>query len=79
MPKLPILKPKRLLKILLKAGFEINHTTGSHYILYHPDGHRVTLPYHAKDLPKGTIHAILTAAGISLDDLKNIYEKDRKK
>ena len=70
MPKLPVLKPKLLLKILQKAGFEINHTTGSHYILYHPDGRRVTLPYHTKDLPKGTVHAILKVAGISLDDLK---------
>ena len=61
---------KNILVGLQKAGFEINHTTGSHYILYHPDGRRVTLPYHTKDLPKGTVHAILKAAGISLDDLK---------
>ena len=70
MPKLPILKPRLLLKILQKAGFEINHATGSHYILYHPNGKRVTLPYHAKDLPKGTIHAILTAAGIGIDEIE---------
>jgi len=69
-PKLPALKPKQLLKILQKAGFEINHTTGSHYIFYHPDGRRVTLPYHSKDLPKGTIHAILKAAGIGIDEIK---------
>ena len=70
MPKLPILKPRQLLKILLKAGFEISHVTGSHYILYHPDGKRATLPYHTKDLPKGTIHAILNAAGIGPDEIK---------
>ena len=70
MPKLPVLKPKQLLKILQKAGFKINHTTGSHYIFYHPDGKRVTLPYHTKDLPKGTTHAILTAAGINLNEIK---------
>lgn len=71
MPKLPILKPKQLLKILQKAGFKINHTTGSHYIFYHSDGRRVTLPYHTKDLPKGTVHAILKAAGIGIDEIKN--------
>ena len=70
MPKLPVLKPKRLLKILQKAGFEIDHTTGSHCILYHSDGKRITLPYHAKDLPKGTTHAILNSAGISIDEIK---------
>lgn len=70
MPKLPVLKSKRLLKILQKAGFEINRATGSHYILYHPNGKRVTLSYHAKDLPKGTIRAILNAAGISIDEIR---------
>ncbi|MBU1102164.1 type II toxin-antitoxin system HicA family toxin [Patescibacteria group bacterium] len=69
MPKLPVLKSKRLLKILQKAGFKIDHTTGSHYILYHPNGKRVTLPYHLKDLPKGTIQTILKSAGIERKNL----------
>jgi len=68
-PKLPVLKSKRLLKILQKAGFKIDHTTGSHYILYHPNGKRVTLPYHLKDLPKGTIQTILKSAGIERKNL----------
>jgi len=34
MSKLPFLTPKKLLRILQKGGFEIDHTTGSHYILY---------------------------------------------
>jgi len=68
-PKLPVLKPKHLLKILQKAGFKIDHTAGSHYILYHSNGKRVTLPYHLKDLPKGTIHSIIKSAGIEKKDL----------
>ncbi|KKU81769.1 MAG: hypothetical protein UY07_C0009G0006 [Parcubacteria group bacterium GW2011_GWA1_47_8] len=32
MPKLPAITPKKLLKMLAKAGFEIDHTTGGHYI-----------------------------------------------
>lgn len=38
--------------------------------IYHLDGRRVTLPYYAKDLPKGTVHVILKAAGIGLDEIK---------
>jgi len=68
-PKLPVLKSKELLKILQKAGFNIDHVTGSHYILYHPDGKRAVLPYHLKDLPKGTIQTILKSAGIEKSDL----------
>lgn len=71
MPKLPVLTPKKLLKILLKNGFEIDHITGSHYILYHSiTEKRVTLPFHIKDIPKGTLHTILKTADISLDDLE---------
>ena len=54
MPKLPPLTPKQILSILKKEGFEIDHITGSHYILYHPvTKARVTLPFHRKELPKG--------------------------
>jgi len=69
-PKLPVLKPKQLLKILQKLGFEIDHTTGSHYILYHPNGKRAVLPYHLKDLPKGTVLSILKSAEINKKDLE---------
>ena len=70
MPKISSLTPKKLLKIVQKAGFEIDHVTGSHYILYHPKTHkRVTIPFHCKKLPKGTIYSILKSAGIRLEDL----------
>jgi len=55
MPKFPSLTSKNLLKILKRKGFEIDRVTGSHYILYHPVSRkRITFPFHAKDLPKGT-------------------------
>jgi predicted RNA binding protein YcfA (HicA-like mRNA interferase family) len=69
MPR-PALAPKKLLKILLKTGFKIDHVTGSHYILYHQiSKKRVTLSLHNKDLPKGTLHSIIKSAGLSKEDL----------
>ena len=69
MPKLPVLTVKEVLKILQSKGFEIDHTTGSHYVLYNQDNQkRVTVPYHAKDLPKGTLLAIIKSSGLSKDD-----------
>lgn len=68
MPKFRSVTPRNILKILQKEGFVIDHTTGSHYILYHPKTKkRVSVAYHAKDLPKGTLHAILKAAGIEAE------------
>ena len=70
MPKLPVLTSKILLKVLKKNGFEIDHTTGSHYVLYRTeDKRRVIVPFHCKDLPKGTIYSILKSANLSVEDI----------
>jgi predicted RNA binding protein YcfA (HicA-like mRNA interferase family) len=29
-----------------RLGFEVDHVTGGHYILMHPDGRRVSIPRH---------------------------------
>jgi len=34
MPKLPSLTPKKLITILKSFGFQLDHTTGSHFIFY---------------------------------------------
>ena len=71
MPKLPPLTPRKLIAILKKKGFQLDHTTGSHFIFYHPKtGKRTTIPYHTKDIPKGTLFSILKQSGLSIDDLQ---------
>lgn len=68
MPKLPILKPKEVVKRFQKLGFVKDRQTGSHIILYHQDTkQRATIPLHLKDLPKGTLKAILNQTGISVE------------
>jgi len=68
MSKLPALKPKKVLKALLRAGFYIHHQTGSHVQLRHLEKPylRVTVPYHSRfDLPPSVINSILKQAGLS--------------
>lgn len=73
MPKLPILTPKKLIKIIEKPGFQLDHKTGSHFIFYNEKHkRRVTIPYHTRDLPKGTILSILKQAGITKDDIEKL-------
>ncbi len=70
MPKLPVRTSKEVLKVLKEHGFEIDHSTGSHYILYNESTkRRVTLPFHTKDLPKGTLLSILRASGLGREEL----------
>jgi len=59
MVRLPALKPKDVVKKLKKLGFEIKRQTGSHVRLIHSDGRATTVAMHSRDLPKGTLRAIL--------------------
>ncbi|HKQ52821.1 MAG TPA: type II toxin-antitoxin system HicA family toxin [Pyrinomonadaceae bacterium] len=65
--KLPVVKPKKVIKALERSGFYIHHTTGSHYILK-KGASRVTVPYHNKDLKPGTLASIITQAGLTVDE-----------
>ncbi|MEK7576293.1 MAG: type II toxin-antitoxin system HicA family toxin [Patescibacteria group bacterium] len=73
MPKLPALTARKLIKILEQCGFQLDHKTGSHFIFYHKaNQRRAVVPFHANDLPKGTVASILREAGITKDELKNL-------
>lgn len=68
MPKLPQVKYRVVENILMKKGFSKRSTKSSHMVFTHPDGRRTVVPVHNKTLPKGTLHAILRQADISLDE-----------
>ena len=71
MPKLPVLNSKKVISILEKNGFNLLRSKGSHRIYYNGEtGKRVVVPFHKKDLPKGTLLEILKQAGISVKDIK---------
>ena len=72
MPKLPSLTPRKIITILEKKGFILDRIRGSHHIYYHPETkNRVIVPLHKKELPKGTLIAILKQADIDKDELNN--------
>lgn len=75
MPKLPSITSKKLIKILKSFGFQLDHSTGSHFIFYNPKTKkRSVVPYHRQDLPKGTIMSILREAGISRKQLEDLLK-----
>jgi predicted RNA binding protein YcfA (HicA-like mRNA interferase family) len=65
---LPAVKPKDVPRVLKREGFEVHPVTGSHYVLKHPgrSGIRVTLPWHNRDLKRGTLAAVIDEAGYSI-------------
>ncbi len=67
MPKLPVLKAKGVAKILEDAGFVFVRQKGSHRI-YVKNFVGVTVPWHNKDLKKGTLRHIIKQSGLTIDD-----------
>ena len=59
------IKPVEMEKIILKEGWIFKCQTGSHrhYIHPHKPG-KVTIPFHTKELPKGTENSIRGQAGL---------------
>lgn len=70
-PRLPVLKPKEVLRTLTKAGFAVHHQTGSHAQLRHPQKPhlRVTVPRHDRfDLPLSVLKSILRQAELTIEE-----------
>ncbi len=64
--------PQKLRKILEKNGFVFSRQSGSHAVFRNREKNlRTVLPMHNKDIPKGTLNAILKDAG--LEHLKRKY------
>ena len=74
MPKLPVVKSKDLVKVLRAAGFlEHRQRSTSHLVMKHNDGRRTIVPMHSnKDIPKGTLLAILKDIQITKEELIKI-------
>lgn len=59
------IKPKEMEKIILADGWILKSQEGSHKHYIHPvKSGKVTIPFHGKDLPKGTENSILKQAGL---------------
>jgi predicted RNA binding protein YcfA (HicA-like mRNA interferase family) len=69
-PRLPAISAAKLLRVLRAHGFHIVRQSGSHIVLRHPDGRRVTVPVHqSRDLGRGLLRRIMKDAKLSRDDV----------
>jgi predicted RNA binding protein YcfA (HicA-like mRNA interferase family) len=68
--RLPALRPRRVIRALQRAGFVIDHVTGSPHILRHPGKPhlRVTVAYHNRDIRQSTLRSIIREAGLAIDE-----------
>jgi predicted RNA binding protein YcfA (HicA-like mRNA interferase family) len=72
MPKLAPLRPEHVERILVKNGFVMNVSKGSHRQYFNPQTKaHTTVPFHSKDIAIGTLRSIVRQ---SLLDI-NLFRK----
>ena len=76
MSRLPTIKAKQLIKILLALGFVESRGKGSHRIFRHVDGRRTSVPVHpGEDIGRGLLRAILRQIHISPEEFQKLLRK----
>ena len=71
MARLLAVKPKEAVVALERAGFIFIRQKGSHRI-YTKGRLSVTIPFHTKDLKRGTLSHIIKQAGLTLAEFLNL-------
>ena len=64
MARLPVISGDEFVEVIRKVGYVWDHTEGSHMILLHPSGRRLSVPRHA-ELGRGLLRALIRDAGLS--------------
>ena len=69
MSHIPILKPREVMHVLEKHGFELVRQHGSHCQFRHPDGRLTVVPDHpSHDIAPGLLHKIAKEARMNIED-----------
>ena len=67
MSRLPMISGDDFVRAVRKIGYEWDHTEGSHMILLHPSGRRLSVPRH-RELGRGILHKLMRRAGVSREE-----------
>jgi predicted RNA binding protein YcfA (HicA-like mRNA interferase family) len=67
MSRLPVCSGQDAIRAFQKLGYQVDHQTGSHIILRHPQMRRLTVPNH-RELAKGTLRALIREAGLTKEE-----------
>jgi predicted RNA binding protein YcfA (HicA-like mRNA interferase family) len=73
MTRIPSLKPRQVVAALERCGFVVVRIVGSHYQLFNVGTRRhTTVPHHNRDLPRGTVSAIILQAGLTRQEFLDL-------
>lgn len=74
---LPMLRAAEIVRVLLRAGFKVARSKGSHMRLEHTgDPTRIaTIPIHAKDISRAILSSILRQAKLTSEEFLKLLRK----
>lgn len=75
MPRPPIVRSRRVITALTRAGFQPVNQEGCHIKMRHPDGRiAILVDYGSRDDPTGTLRRELGRFGLSSDEFRRLRE-----
>lgn len=73
--RLPSVRPRQLVRVLERKGWQLARSKGSHHHFKHPDNPNViAVAIHAKDVKRGTLSGTLSDAGISREEFLRLLK-----
>lgn len=74
MAKLTPIPAREVMRKLRKLGYEGPYGGGKHSAMRHPEtGRKISVPVHSnRDLPIGTLRAIVKAAAVSVEEWESL-------
>lgn len=67
MGRLSNISGKEAVKVFKRFGYELDHQTGSHIILWHEYKPTLSIPNH-RELAPGLLRSLIALAGITVDE-----------
>jgi predicted RNA binding protein YcfA (HicA-like mRNA interferase family) len=69
-PRVPALKPRKVIQTFKNAGYQLDHVEGSHYYFTLPADPSIlfSVPYHSGELKRSTLAKLLKRAKLTVEE-----------
>jgi len=72
--RLPVISGDDFVKAVHKIGYVWDHTEGSHMILLHPSGRRLSVPRH-RELGRGLLRSLIRDARLTREEFLKLLRE----
>ena len=71
--RLPRIGPAKAVRAVLRCGFVLDRSSGSHRVYLHPDGRRCVIPFHASQtLSPRVLSDLVEQLGLTVEEFLDL-------